>query len=156
MHFFIKTNMKKLQYGADKCVKLHIGSDKTVCPDLLIDKWKIVDDEDKAEPSESSIKDVYCGKHLVEEKRKERYLGDIIDSNGKNSSNIKNRVIKGHEKIKQIMGYLDDICFGRFHFKVAKMLRETVFLNSILLNSEAWYSVDKKPLKNLKNLTTYF
>ena len=148
----MKTNMKKLQYGEDKCVKLHIGSDKTVCPDLLIDKWKIVDAEDTVEPSESSVKDVYCGKHLVEEKRKERYLGDIIDSKGKNTSNIQNRIMKGHEKIKQIMGYLDDICFGRFHFIVAKILRETVFLNSILLNSEAWYSVDKQTIEELEKL----
>ena len=50
------------------------------------------------------------------------------------------------------MGYLDDICFGRFHFKVAKMLRETVFLNSILLNSEAWYSVDKQTIEELEKL----
>ena len=60
--------------------------------------------------------------------------------------------MKGHEKIKQIMGYLDDICFGRFHFIVAKMLRETVFLNSILLNSEAWYSVDKQTIEELEKL----
>ena len=26
-----KTNMKKLQYGEDKCHKIHVGSDKSIC-----------------------------------------------------------------------------------------------------------------------------
>ena len=108
--------------------------------------------EDKDSNSESSLNDVYDGKHLIEERKNEKYLGDIIDSNGKNYKNIENRVKKGHEKIKQILDYLDDICFGKYHFVIAKILRETIFLNSILLNSEAWYSLDKKNIEDLEKV----
>ena len=71
---------------------------------------------------------------------------------GKNDSNISKRVNKGHEKIKQIMGYLNDICFGKYHFTVAKTLRETIFLSSILLNSESWYSLTKQNVEDLEKV----
>ena len=64
----------------------------------------------------------------------------------------KPQVKKGYEKIKQIFNYLDDICFGKFHFVVAKILRETLFLSSLLLNSEAWYSIDKKSIEELEKV----
>ena len=130
---------------------MHVGQDKTICPDLMIDKWKTVE-TGKVDISESSIKDVYGGKHLISEKTRERYLGDVIDSKGKMNSNIEQRVEKGHVKIKQIMGYLDDICFGKYHFVVAKMLRESLFLSCVLLNSEAWYSIDKKSIEELEKV----
>ena len=147
----LKTNTKKLQFGEDKCFKMHVGSDKTICPELKIDKWRTVQ-VNKDSKFESSLKDVHDGKHLIEERKNERYLGDIIDSTGKNHKNIENRVKKGHEKIKQILDYLDDICFGKYHFIIARILRETIFLNSILLNSEAWYSMDKKNIQDLEKL----
>ena len=36
-----QTNIKKLRFGTNKCYKMHIGKDKTVCPDLYIDSWKL-------------------------------------------------------------------------------------------------------------------
>ena len=97
----VKTNIKKLQYGEDKCFKMHVGQDKTICPDLLIDKWKTVDTE-KVNTGESSITDVYGGKHLISEKIREKYLGDVIDSKGKMNSNIENRVNKGMGKLNRL------------------------------------------------------
>ena len=146
-----KTNTKKLQFGEDKCFKMHVGSDKTICPDLFIDKWKTVDVE-KSKITEASLSDVYDGKYQIKDKKNERYLGDIIDSSGKNNNNIENRIKMGHGKIKQILDYLDDICFGKHHFVIAKILRETIFLNSILQNSEAWYSVSKNNINELEKI----
>ena len=107
----LKTNTKKLQFGEDKCFKIHVGPDKTICPDLMIDKWKAVNVE-KENNTKSSIIDVYDGKHQIENRITEKYLGDLIDSGGKNDKDIEQRLKKGHEKIKQIHGYLEDICFG--------------------------------------------
>ena len=50
----LKTNTKKLQFGEDKCFKMHVGTNKTICPDLKIDKWSTVN-VDKVCNSESSI-----------------------------------------------------------------------------------------------------
>ena len=146
-----KTNMKKLQFGENKCHKLHVGRNKSICPDLHIDKWK-VKNVDTVVAGESSLVDVYDGKHLIEDAKQEKYLGDIIDSSGKNGANISARVKKGHGKIKQIMGYLEDICYGKYHFTVAKILRESLFINSILLNSEAWYTLNKSNIEELEKI----
>ena len=68
----------------------------------MIDKWETVETE-KVKTGESSLKDVYVGKHLISEKTKERYLGDVIDSKRKMNSNIEKRVQKGHEKLWAIV-----------------------------------------------------
>ena len=68
----------------------------------MIDKWETVETE-KVKTGESSIKDVYVGKHLISEKTRERYLGDVIDSKRKMNSNIEKRVQKGHEKLWAIL-----------------------------------------------------
>ena len=36
-----KTSMKKLQYGVQKCYKMHVGRNcvKEICPDLSVDGW---------------------------------------------------------------------------------------------------------------------
>ena len=73
-----------------------------ICPDFMIDKWETVETE-KVKTGESSIKDVYVGKHLISEKTRERYLGDVIDSKRKMNSNIEKRVQKGHEKLWAIV-----------------------------------------------------
>ena len=143
--------MKKLQFGENKCHKLHVGRNKSICPDLHIDKWK-VKNVDTVVAGESSLVDVYDGKHLIEDAKQEKYLGDIIDSSGKNGANISARVKKGHGKIKQIMGYLEDICYGKYHFTVAKILRKSLFINSILLNSEAWYTLNKSNIEELEKI----
>ena len=37
-----KTNIKRLQYGPEKCHQLHVGKQKGICPELYIDEWKLV------------------------------------------------------------------------------------------------------------------
>ena len=52
--------------------------------------------------------------------------------------------------VKQIENIVSDICFGKHYFKAAKTFRESLFLNSILLNSEVWYNVTKANIYELK------
>ena len=101
---------------------------------------------------ESSVEDVYAGSHLIPDSNQERYLGNIINSSGKNDSNIAAQVSKGQGIIKQIMNILGDICFEKFNFLAAKILRESLFLNRILLNSEAWFSVSKSNIEELEKI----
>ena len=41
-----KTNIKRLQYGPDKCHQLHVGKEKSLCPELYIDNWKLAKKDD--------------------------------------------------------------------------------------------------------------
>ena len=71
----------------------------------------------------------------------EKYLGDIIAADGSNMKNIMKRKSKGVGVVSQIMKILENTCYGPYHFKVAVTLRESLFINGILTNSEAWYGI---------------
>ena len=37
-----KTNLKKLQFGTEKCHKMHVGKKvEEICPDLFVDGWSM-------------------------------------------------------------------------------------------------------------------
>ena len=153
MNSFInaKSSIKKLQFGESKCHKLHIGRDSSVCPALKIDKWKVKKNKEM-ENNKSSLEDIHDGVYNIEDTSQEKYLGDFISSCGKNDKNIAARIKKGYGIIKQVSSILEEVCFGKYFFTVAKILRDSLFINSILLNSEAWYSLSKSNIEDLEKL----
>ena len=153
MNSFInaKSNIKKLQFGEQKCHKIHVGKDKSVCPALSIDKWKTKKVE-ALDNTNSSLEDVQAGYYLIEDSTDEKYLGDIISYDGKNDRNITERVKKGNGIIRQISSILEELYFGKHYFVVAKILRESLFINSILLNSEVWYNMTEKNIEDLEKV----
>ena len=72
-----KTNVKKLQFGGQKCHKLHVGKNQLVCPDLYVDGWKL-EKVDQFENGITNLKDVFEGDFPMEEVEDEKYLGDIV------------------------------------------------------------------------------
>ena len=80
------------------------------------------------------------------------YLGDVVRADGKNSSNIQNRVSKGIGLISQIMIILETVSFGKSYFKIALILRESIFLNGILTNVEVWYGLSKSEIEELESV----
>ena len=63
MNAFIntRTNIINLQFGSDKCEKMHVGKKRvdSICPKLLVDSWKgIVQENDKGK---KILKDIYIG-----------------------------------------------------------------------------------------------
>ena len=145
-----KSNLKKLQFGTEKCHKMHVGNKiKEICPDLFVDGWKLCDVDD-VETRTSFGKDEEIGLVKMEEVSDEKYLGDIIANDGKNMKNILSRVNKSIGITNQILSILDDICFGRYHFEVAVVLRNSLLLSSILTNSEAWYNLKKEEVEKLE------
>ena len=133
-----KSDSKKLQFGPKKCKKLHIGKYcvKYKCDTLEVDNWEevqIVNDETGL----SGIEDRYQGKHIMEEPTEEKYLGDLISRDGKNEKNIKARVRKCTGIVEKIMTMLEGIPFGKYHFEIAIILRNSLLISSLLCNSEA-------------------
>ena len=84
----------------------------------------------------------------------ERYLGDLISTDAKNIKNILARKSKGQGIIKAILSKLEDIWFGTYYFEVAIMFRQSLFLNSILHNSEVWYNLNTKEIQELASVDT--
>ena len=148
-----KTNLKKLQYGEDKCHKLHVGKKTEICPNLLIDTWT-VKAADEYQTNVFDLIDEEGNQCEVQNSDCERYLGDLISTDAKNIKNILARKSKGQGILKAILSKLEDICFGPYYFEVPMMFRQSLFLNSILLNSEVWYNLTTKDIQELESVDT--
>ena len=82
----------------------------------------------------------------------DKYLGDILSSNGTNCINLKERIGKGIGKINEILSILDTISFGHQYFRILILLREAMFINSILTNTDIWYGVKESEVTELEDL----
>ena len=228
-----KTNSKKLQFGAGKCAKMHIGkswephkciplyvenwveremeSDREckICGDTLNGKNQVehpvenhrtkegndcqkcddkvpgncdmkkhekenfkckqcensfgievkLEDHKKIHKSESikiRLTDDFAGEEEMESKKDERYLGDIIATDGRNIKNIEARVKKGIGIVKNILDMLEGIPFGKFYYEVAVILRNSLLVSSILFNSEAWYNLTQAELNLIETVDIDF
>ena len=145
-----KTSTKKLQFGASKCKKMHIGKkhEDFKCHPLYVDNWE--EKENKNELGKDIIEDICVGKVCMEEADEEKYLGDIVSKDGRNLKNIKTRVNKGKGIAKRILDILEGIPFGKLYFQVAIILRNSLLVSSVMCNSETWFSVTKSELELLE------
>ena len=148
-----KTSSKKLQFGVDKCKKLHVGHVKEAykCQELSVDKWNEVEMENDI-TGEIETQDIYDGDHLMEEKTEEKYLGDVIATDGRNIKNIKARISKGKGIVTKILEMLEGIPFGKHYFEVGIILRNSLLASSMLFNSEAWYNLTKAELDLIETI----
>ena len=131
-----KTNIKKLQYGVEKCHKMHVGKKTVVCPELYIDEWEIKEVKD-IETGRIDIEDKYKDSVVMDESDSEKYIGDILSTNGSNTKNIEARTDKGHGIVNQIMSILNEIAFGKYHFEISVILRNSLLISGMLTNAEA-------------------
>ena len=86
--------LKKLKFHVpepnkkSKCHSLHIGKPNKYCPGMKVHG------------------------HPADRVGEAMYLGDLISADGRNTSNIKNRVNKGLGLVTQIMDILKSVSFG--------------------------------------------
>ena len=153
MNAFInaKTNIKKLQFGVNKCQKMHVGANRSYCPELKVDKWEVKLVEN-FQTSEKALEDEFVGEHVMEESENEKYLGDYISNKGNNQKNIEARKAKGVGVINQLMGKLEGTVYGPYYFEVALILRRSHLISSILTNCEAWYGLSNADIEHLEQI----
>ena len=150
-HLNSQTNIKKLQFGEKKCNKMHIGKCDTVCPDTTFDTWKMVPAQDNIN-SILELVDKEGEPYVMSSIGSEKYLGDIIQSDGKNDKNIQERMNRGRGAVNQICQLLEDLCLGSYYFEAANILRNSLLLSSLLSNCESWYNLSTKDIKNLETI----
>ena len=146
-HLNAQTNIKKLQYGSQKCTKMHIGENKVICTKNSIDTWQL-EIETEAAQSILDFVDKEDVQHEMETVSSAKYLGDILQNNGKNDLNIKERVKRGSAAVNQIIMMLEDLTLGEYYFEAANILRNSLLLSSLL----SWYNVTKKEIWSLESV----
>ena len=51
------------------------------------------------------------------------------------------------------MALLDSMCLGgKYYSKSAVLLRESLFVNGLLFNSEVWYNISEQELRDLEEV----
>ena len=146
-----KTAIKKLQFGPKKCHVIYIGKNipEYKKMDLHVDGWKMEEVTDKITGATYS-NEVFDGEHFMGESKEEKYLGQIVSSDGTNTKNIKYRVGKGIGMSNIICSILSYIPGGKFHFQNALIYRNAYFLSSMLSSCEAWYNLTKTEVNSLE------
>ena len=107
---------------------IHIGKKNRLCPELQVHGT------------------------VMPQISEEKYLGDIISEDGKNFKNIQSRLGKGIGILSEILNILEKVTLGNSYFETAILLRESIFINGILTNSEVWYNLTKAEIKDFEDL----
>ena len=76
----------------------------------------------------------------------------MISKDGKNRKNVDKRISKGLGLITLIMNMMDTVSFGPYHMEIALLLRESIFINGILNNSEVWYGLTNTEINDFEDL----
>ena len=128
-----------MQIGSEKSEKMHIGKkhvNSDICVDSEVDVW-----EDKLVVNENGKK-ILIDKHIGKEKMKtlsfKKYLGQVIQSNGKNDLNIKGKTDKVVGNMSKIKNALCERPYRRRYFKAALLMCQAMLLGGLLTNAESW------------------
>ena len=144
-----RTNLMSLQFGRDKCEKMHIGKKRNMdlCAEFEVDAWEeeIVTNEQ----GEHELVDTYVGKENMKTVSEKKYLGDIIQNYGKNTKNIKAKTDKGVGNVNKIVSSLHERPYGKHTYKAALLMRQGMLVGSMLTNAEAWINITEKDIENL-------
>ena len=111
---------------------MHVGKLKNTCCDLFIH-----------------------GKQM-QKTEKEKYLGNILTSNGKLEQNIHDRYSKGIGIINEIMGTIKEVSFGYHYFDIGLLFRNSKLINGILCSIEALYGLKTTDIEKLEKCDHLF
>ena len=111
---------------------MHVGRDKSKCKELKIHKEKMLEVEEIT------------------------YLGDVVSSDARNIKNVKQRMSKGMGLIGEIFEILENLYLGPHYFQVAIMLRNTILINGMIYNMEAWHNLTPKEISDIESIDKIF
>ena len=114
-----------------------------------MDGWKLQEVQ-QINQDNGKLHEAPDGEHKIEESESEKYLGQIISSDGLNVKNIINLSNKGRGMIENIMGILNHTPGGIFHFELAIMMRNAYLISSMLSCCEVWYNLSEWELRKLE------
>ena len=80
----------------------------------------------------------------------EKYLGILLQNSGSCEKEIKARVGRGKNAAKAITQILEEIIFGPYESMVFIVLRNSLFISTVLTNIESIYSLTNKEIEELE------
>ena len=155
MNAFItaKIACKKLQFGPKKCFVIHTSREHEDVRnlELYVDGWEMKNVKD-VETGMERRQDIYEGDMEVSHISSEKYLGQVISSDSKNTRNIEKIRNKGIGIQNRVIQMLEAMPGGQFHFEIAIILRNSHIISSMLSSSEVWYGITQVELEQLEQV----
>ena len=81
-----------------------------------------------------------------------KYIGDLFHSSGKVKHNLLERTSKAHAILAEIRAILTDVPLGKYRTEIGLQLRQAMFINGLLFNSEVWQGAGSSDIKCLENV----
>ena len=104
------------------------------------------------ETVEDSRQDIFEGTMEISHLGSDKYLGQTISADGRNTSNIQKIKNKGIGIQNKIIQMLEIMPGGKFHFQISIILRNLIILSSILSSSEVWYGITQYEYEQLEQV----
>ena len=104
------------------------------------------------ETSAVKREDTLEGDTELSQMNSEKYLGQIISSDGKNTRNIEKIRNKGIGIQNRIIQMLEAMPSGQFCFEIAIICRNSYLIYSMLSSSEVWYGVTQAEIEQLEQV----
>ena len=120
--------LEKLTLSQKKCHNVHVGKDAKECPELKVHGA------------------------MMTNTSQETYLGDKIDKSGLLKPTILARIGKGFGAVTSILSIVNELPLAHWRIVAGLKLREAMFLNGTLLNSEAWQGVSDADIEMLEKV----
>ena len=121
------TNKKRLELSWKKCAVIPINASKnSEMPVLYVDE--------KAIKIETSAK----------------YLGDILNSKGTHTDMVEDRVRRGDSSAANMFSIVQNITFGCHTIETLLLLYNSLFLATVLYNSQSWSVLSNTETRELK------
>ena len=126
------TKLNNLSLSGTKCFEMALNVDEAP-PSLVIDELK------KVLPTDVIV-----------------YLGDLFNRKGNNDDLIQDRVKRGTKASICISALVKESYLGKYEISVWLLLYHSLFLSTILFNSQAWSKLRVKDLEKLQVLQLKF
>ena len=120
--------LEKLTLSQKKCHTVHVGNNLQNCPDLKVHGNK------------------------MENSKQETYLGDKIDMSGRIKPTILSRISKGYGAISNILAITNEVPLAHWRIEAGLKLRQAMFLNGTLFNSEAWQGISPGEIEMIEKV----
>ena len=115
---------------------LFFHKNTSICTDFEVDIWK--DQLSKDAYGNNCLVDIHIGKERMKTVNSKKYLGQIVQSDGKNELNIKSHTDKALGNVDKIRNALVERPYGKYFFKAALLMREALLIGGLLSNAETW------------------
>ena len=120
-------NRKRSPLNADKCVILTINKKTHVNPPTLM-----------------------IGDHIMEEVKVTKVLGDMFNNKGDNTDMVDKRSNASRGTTNEMLAMCNEVTLGCNRMEVLLLLYQSVFLQTMISNGQAWSHITDKDIEKLR------